>query len=411
LERPLKIRVLAAALLGVTLCLLGSTSAFAADCVRKPNPLDALVCGNAEIRQLDEAIGKLIAALQTRFSSMAGREYATIVADQLRWREDLHRQCLPLSATCLLPKFQARYQYVKPDPMLLASELFLSKGVKVGGLPLDMRSAGRSRGVYIGEQQITGEVERIDVVERYTDRDVDAIVLIANRGGDGASCVQFPVFIVAVRDYVPKIIEVPSTQGSPRGGQACIDRILRDGEGFVFEIDPWPWINGRNYVWKPKMDLSLTEARPFYPIAGTRMRQLLARTELDGRLDNEQFYDALRKATAALDLNFNSATEAFWFSWNKPYRRGDYILLDSCASPGQQGQCTGAFVGKAVYEQRTDKIFFAFSTADSPPGCQAANGRDPIDSALTNVAFFPPRYRWPNGALYLLKDIYCPSNR
>jgi hypothetical protein len=411
LERPLKIRVLLAALLGATLSLLCSTSAFATDCVRKANPLDALVCGNADIRPLDEAMGKLITPLKTRFSSAAGREYATIVADQLRWREDLYRQCAPLSAACLLPKFQARYQYVKPDPMLLASELFLRKGVTVGGLPLDMRSAGKNRGVFIGEQQVIGEVERIDVVERYMDRNVDAIVLIANRGGDGANCVQFPVFIVAVQDYIPKIIEVPSTQGSPRGGQSCVDRIFRDAEGFVFEIDPWPWIEGRNFVWKPKAGFSPTETRPFYPIAGTRMRQLLARTELSGRLDNEQFYEALRKATGGLDLNFISATEAFWFSWNPPYRRGDYVLLDSCANPGQRGECTGQFVGKAVYEQRTDKFFFAFSTADAPPECQAANGRDPIDTALTNVVFFPPRYRWPNGALYLLKDIYCPSNR
>ena len=55
--------------------------------------------------------------------------------------------------------------------------------------------------------------------------------------------------------------------------------------------------------------------------------------------------------------------------------------------------------------------FFAFSTAAAPPGCQAANGHDPIDSALNNVTFSPPRYRWPNGALYLLRDIYCPNNR
>lgn len=411
MERPLKTGALLPALLGATFSLFCSTSTFASDCARKANGLDTIVCGNADIRPLDEAIGKLIESLQTRFSSNAGREYSTIVADQLRWREDLYRQCRPLSAACLLPKFQARYQYVKPDPMLLASEMFLDKGVKVGGLSLELRSAGKNRGIFIGEQQVTWEAARIDIVERYTDPNVDAIVLVANRGGDGANCAQFPVFIVSVRDYVPKIVEVPSTQGSPRGSRSCIDRIFRDAEGFVFEIDPWPWLEGRNYVWKPKAGFTLTETRPFYPIAGTRMRQLLARTELSGRLDNEQFYEALHKATAGLDLNFTSATEAFWFSWNRPYRRGDYVLLDSCANPGRQGVCTGDFVGKAVYEQRTDKIFFAFSTADAPPGCQPANGRDPIDSALNNVTFFPPRYRWPNGALYLLRDIYCPSNR
>jgi hypothetical protein len=411
LEGPLKTGALLAAFAGATLSLLCSTSAFATDCARKASPLDAVVCGNAEIRQLDEAIGKLIAPLQTHFSANGGREYATMVADQLRWREDLYRQCAPLSAACLLPKFQARYQYIKPDPMLLAGDLFLSKGVKVGGLPLELRSAGKNRGIFIGEQQVTGEVERIDVVERYTDPNVDAIVLIADRGGSGANCVQFPVFIIVVREHAAEIIDVPSMQGSPRGGQSCIDRIFRDGEGFVFEIDPWPWIDGRKYVWKPKADFSLVETRPFYPIAGTRMRQLLARSELGGRLDNEQFYEALRKATAVLDLNFANAAEAFWFSWNKPSRRGDYVLLDSCANPGHRGECTGQFVGKAVYEQRTDKIFFVFSTAGAPPGCQAANGHDPIDSALNNVVFFPPRYRWPDGALFLLKDNYCPDNR
>jgi len=391
--------------------LICSTPAFATDCVRKADRLDTLVCDNADIRQLDNTIDKLIVALQTRFSSNAGREYATMVADQLRWREDLYRQCAPLSAACLLSKFQARYQYVKPDPMLLASELFLSKGVKVGGLPLELRSIGRNRGVYIGEQQVTGEVTRIEVVERYTDPNVDAIVLIADRGGDRANCVQFPVFVIAVREQAAEVINVPSLQGSPRGGQSCIDRIFRNDEGFVFETDPWPWIDGRKYVWTPSTSLALVETRPFYPIAGTRMRQLLARSDLGGRLDNEQFYGALRQATAALDLNFTDAAEAFWFSWNKPHRRGDYVLFDSCANPGHRDECTGAFVGKAVYEQRTDKIFFAFSTAGAPPGCQAANGRDPIDSALNDVTFFPPRYRWPDGALFLLKDNYCPNNR
>jgi len=379
--------------------------------MRKADQLDTLVCNDADIRQLDNAIGKLITEIETRFSSNAGREYATMVADQLRWREDLYRQCAPLSAACLLPKFQARYQYVKPDPMLLASELFLSRGVKVGGLQLELRSIGRNRGIFIGEQQVTGEVQRMEVVERYADPGVDAIVLIADRGGDRANCVQFPVFIIAVRDYAAEVINVPSLQGSPRGGHSCIDRIYRDGEGFVFETDPWPWIDGRKYAWTPNTSLALIETRPFYPIAGTRMRQLLAHDELGGRLDNEQFYGALHQATGALDLNFANAAEAFWFSWNKPSRRGDYVLFDSCASPGQRNECIGTFVGKAVYEQRTDKIFFAFSTAGAPPGCQAANGRDPIDSALNNVVFFPPRYRWPDGALFLLKDSYCPSNR
>lgn len=413
MARPLKKKThhLLAILLRAALPFLASTSAFATDCALKPNTLASLICGNPEIRQLDEAIDKLIEPLRRRFSSTAGREYATIVADQLRWREDLYRQCAPLSEACLLPKFQARYQYVKPDPMLLASELFLSKGVKVGGMPVELRTVGRNRGVYIGEQLITAQAERIDIVERFTDPGVDAVVLMADRGGDGANCAQFPVFIVAVREHAAEIVDVPGTQGSPHNGQACIDRLFRDAEGFVIEIDPWPWMAGRSYAWKPKAGFALTETRPFYPIAGTRMRQLLARAELGGRLDNEQFYEALRKATAALDLNFTSAAEAFWFSWNRPRRRGDYVLLDSCASPGRRGECTGEFAGKAVYEQRTDKLFFAFSSAAAPPGCRPAHGRDPIDSALNNVTFFPPRYRWPNDALLALKEAYCPSNR
>ena len=130
---------------------------------------------------------------------------------------------------------------------------------------------------------------------------------------------------------------------------------------------------------------------------------------MSGRLNNEQFYDALRKATTALDLNFAAAAEAFWFSWNPPYRQGDYVALDSCAKPGRKDECTGDFVGKAVYEQRTDRIYFAFSTASAPPDCKAANGRDPIDAALGGVHFFPPRFRWQPAALAVLKDLYCPG--
>ena len=412
MERPLQSKSLLATLFGGTLALLCCSSAFAADCARKPNALDQAICGNADIKRTDDAINKLIGVLYLSLNGNGGREYATIVADQLRWREDLLRQCTNLAPACLLPKYRARLDYLKPAPDLLANELYLSKGIKVGGYPLELRSIGKQPGVYIGEQQISGPVLRIDIAERYTDSMVDALVFVANRGGDGGDCAQFPVYIVTARPGLPPdYITIPNILGSAHGQLSCIDRITRGPDGLLFEIDPWPWVEGRTYSWKPKLGLSVTEKRPFFPIAGTRMSQLLARNDSGGRLDNEQFYESLRKATTALDLNFPIAAEAFWFSWNMPYRRGDYVVLESCSRPGRQGECTGSFVGKAVYEQRTDKIFFAFSSSDTQPACELANGRDPINAALSGVLLTPPRYRWPNGALYALRDVYCPNNR
>jgi uncharacterized protein len=408
LDRKLKLLVLLAALCSALLLLLSPSPSFATDCVRKPTPLDAVICANTEIKQVDDAMARMIALL---FLRLGGREYATIVADQLRWREDMLRQCVPLATACLLPKYRARYEYLKPDPALLANDLYMSKGVKVGGLPLEVRSM-RAAGVYIGEQQISGPVDRIDISERYTDQAVDALAFVANRGGSGADCAQFPVYIVAVRpDVPPEVLTVPNILGSAKGQQSCIDRITRTPEGLLIEIGAWPWVDGRTYIWKPSGGLLQRETTRFAPQEGTRMRDLFSRGDRSGRLNNEQFSDSLRRATTALDLSFNAAAEAFWFSWSKPYVRGDYIVIETCARPGNQDECTGDFVGKAVYEQRTDKIFFAFSTAGAPPECKPANGRDPFDAALRGVQFFPLRPRWQAGALQALTDLYCPNNR
>jgi hypothetical protein len=329
----------------------------------------------------------------------------------LRWREALWRQCATLAADCLLPRFRARLDYLKSNPAVLAGELYLKSGVKIGGLPLDLRM-NKDPGVYLGDDRITGPVERIDVAERYTDPSVDALAFVANRGGNGADCAQFPVYIVAVRDDVPpEVLSIPNILGSAKGQQTCIDRIARIADGIQFEIGAWPWVDGRVYVWKPKGGLFLRATTQFAPKPGTRMRDLFAQGAASDRLDNEQFYDALRKATTALDLNFAVAAEAFWFSWNAPYRQGDYIALETCARPGRKDECAGDFVGKAVYEQRTDRIFFAFSTVSAPPECKPGNGRDPIAAALAGLQFFPPRFRWQPAALAVLKDLYCPRIR
>jgi hypothetical protein len=386
-----------------------SLPAHAADCKGKPTALDSAICGDTELRQIDSALTALIGSLYLKLNGNNGREYATVVADQLRWREALSRPCTPLVADCLLPKFRARLDYLKPNPTVLASELYLKGGVKIGGLPLDVRMI-KAPGVYLGDDRIAGPTARIDVAERYTDSTVDALAFVANRGGNGADCAQFPVYIVAVRaDVPPEVLSIPNILGSAKGQQSCIDRIVRIEDGIQFEIGAWPWVDGRTYVWKPKGGLFLRATSRFAPKPRPGLRDLVARGDSSGRLNNEQFYDALRKATTALDLNFAAAAEAFWFSWNPPYRQGDYVALDSCAKPGRKDKCTGDFVGKAVYEQRTDRIYFAFSTASAPPDCKAANGRDPTDAALGGVHFFPPRFRLQPAALAVLKDLYCPG--
>ena len=197
----------------------------------------------------------------------------------------------------------------------------------------------------------------------------------------------------------------------PNRGSDDPTLIMRISDGLLFEIGAWPWVDGRTYVWKPKGGLFLRATTSFAPKAGTRMRELFAPGNASGRLNNEQFYEALRKATTALELNFASATEAFWFSWNAPYREGDYVVLETCARPGKKDECTGDFVGKAVYEQRTDRVFFAFTTVAAPPECKAGNGRDPYDAALRGVQFFPPRVRWQPAALAVLTTLYCPRIR
>jgi hypothetical protein len=366
-----------------------------------------VICENAEVRQVDDALTKLIVSLHGRLNSNNGREFATIVADQLRWRELLWRQCTPLAAACLLPKFQARYNYLKPKPEEIAGELYLSSGIKVGGLPLELQTLSKP-GVYLAEKRITDPAERIDIAERYIDPTVDALAFVANRGGSGMDCAQFPVYIVAVRrDVAPEVVTIPNILGSPREQQSCVSRISRIADGFLFEIGAWPWVDGKVYAWKPKGGLFVRATTRFVPKSGAPIRDLFIHGDPNGRLNNALFYDALRIATTALDLSLATASEAFWFSWSEPYRRGDYIVLDTCARPGMKGQCAGDFVGKAVYEQRTDKVFFAFSSAASPPECKPANGRDPIDAALGGVQFFPPRFRWQPAALLTLKDSYC----
>ena len=383
----------------------------AADCSRTSTELDTAICNDRGLREIDSAIASLISDLHRKLDANNGREYATIVADQFRWRESLWRQCSPLNAACLLPRFKARLDYLKPQPMVLASEMYLKTGIKIGGVPLDLRSL-KDPGVYLGDERIVTPAERIDVAERYSDPSVDALVFIADRGGNGSDCAQFPVYIVAVRpDAPPEVVSIPNMLGSAKGEQSCIDRISRLPDGLQFEIGAWPWVDGRVYAWKPKGGLFLRATTSFAPKAGTHLREAFAPTSVGSRLSNEPFYDALRRATTALELNFPIATEAFWFSWTPPYRRGDYIMLETCAHPGRQGECTGDFVAKAVYEQRTDKVFFAFSTVASPPDCKAAKGRDPYDAALRGVQFFPPRVRWQPEALSVLTSRYCPRLR
>jgi uncharacterized protein len=411
LERPLKSLTFPTALCGAVSALLWTAPASAADCERKQTALDTVICENAELRQLDTALTKLIGGLYLRLNSNNGREFATIVADQLRWRESMWRQCAPLSAACLLPKYRARRDYLEPHPEVVASELYLQSGIKIGGTPLDLRTL-KNPGVYLGENQIAGPTERIDVAERYTDSSVDALAFVANRGGNGSDCGQYPVYIAAVRpDVPPEVLSIPSILGNPKSQQSCIDSITRIPDGMQFEIGAWPWVDGRTYAWKPKGGLFLRATTRFAPQSGTRIGQLVARSDGSGRLNNEEFYEALRKATTALDLSFADAAEAFWFSWRPPYREGDYVVLESCSKPGGQDACTGNFVAKAVYERRTDRIFFAFSTVEAPPDCNAANGRDPFDAALRGVQFFPPRVRWQPQALAALKTLYCPRIR
>ncbi len=127
MERPLKTLALLTALCCAVSALLFSAPASAADCAGKPTALDATICDNAELRQLDSSITALIARLYQSLNVNNGREYATIVADQLRWREALWRQCTPLSVGCLLPRFKARLDYLKPEPMVLAGEMYLTR--------------------------------------------------------------------------------------------------------------------------------------------------------------------------------------------------------------------------------------------------------------------------------------------
>ena len=409
MERPLKPLALLAALYSAIAFL--AVPASAADCARKQTALDTVICNDSGLREIDAAFTASLSQLHQRLDSNNGKEYATIVADQFRWREALGRQCAPLTAACLLPRFKARADFFKQDLAVVAGEMYLKSGVKVGGMPLELRLL-KDPGVYLGEDRIITPAERIDIVERYTDSSVDALAFIANRGGNGADCAQFPVYVVAVRpDVPPEIVSIPNMLGSAKGQQSCIDRITRLPDGFQFEIGAWPWVDGRVYAWKPKGGLFLRSTTSFQPTTGMHLHEAFAPTTPAARLSNGTFYDALRKATTALELNFASATEAFWFSWNAPYRRGDYIVLETCSHPGRQGECTGDFVGKAVYEQRTDRVFFAFSTLGSPPDCKAAKGSDPYDAALRGVQFFPPRVRWQPEALSVLTSRYCQRLR
>jgi len=381
----------------------------AVDCIAKASALDKLVCGDTELRNLSDAMARLIGDQRERMIANAGsRQYATLVADQLAWREGLAKSCSPpLSADCLLPKYHERYDALRAHPAEFAGELYLRGGIKVGGESLELRS-GQGAGLFLGDRQIAGATARIDVLERYTNSSVDALAFVAYRGGNETDCGQFPVYVVAVRPSEPaEILTVPNNIGSILG-QSCIDRVWRADDALLFEIKPWPWIEGRIYAWKPKGGLFLRETTHFAPRPGTYMRDVLAsRGNAVSKIENRQFYDALHSAALAADIDFAQAAEAFWFSWREPVRFGRYYAIDSCSRPADATHCTGQMQPKAVYDELADKLYFVFPALASPPKCRVVNGTDLMEESLRAASFYPARFRWPAGAIAALKEIYC----
>lgn len=383
----------------------------ALDCTNKPSETDNLLCGSQELESAYRRMWGFIRPLANFFDE---RDFAEIVAEQEKWIDQWARSCDPKTSpagtvVCLRPAMEKRlvtlwdrYNEVtagrQGDPF------------DVGGLPLTMKERGPwCLDIVIGDTVVAECRYRIDPLARYRRADVDAFAFIANAGGNGIHCEPFELYVVAVRPgRRPEIVHVPKEIDSPVKRGSCFEPVVRDEDGFQFEIKPTPWASGRVYRWTPTAGLTLVSTPTFAPRAGTTMKDLLKDEHAGGKLENEQFYNALLAATRAASIDFATAAEAFSWTWTQPFEIDNYVALNSCPFPGRGERCFGDLRPKAVYDRLTDKLYFVFP--NGPPTCLIVGGEDLRAQSLRTARYYPPRWRWPEGAFLAMKEIYCEPN-
>ncbi len=389
--------------LAVLCCLaavLIQSAVFAADCSKMPTKLAVAFCASDDLSELDGAMSKRLADLYGPMLGDNQRAYAALAADQLRWREELAFSCPTLATDCLLPKAKARLALLEERGADYATELYDSKGIEIGDARLRYEGA---KGATLDDKEFADIVSRLDMEVRYIDPSVDALAFAVNHGGNGIHCEPYEYFLIAVRrTRPPEIINVSKEVIGPGDRDGCMS-IRRVGDGIEFKKPARPWTDGRLYKWTPTGGLVDVAISPWMPQPGTTLKGLPLNAYPTNKLENEQFYNALRAATNTGNVAFGEAAEAFSWSWSDPFEADGFVAMNSCPFPGRGDRCFGKFKPHAVYDRVTDKLYFAFPPRDITPGCLS----DLPEETQRAVKYVPPRQRWPEGAFLALEESFC----
>ncbi len=221
--------------------LCWATPSLALDCIEKPTATDRVLCGSADLLHADQSLWHEILSLE---DFVTDEVFAGMVADQRQWLDTWARSCEAATsqgarADCLEAGQGGRSIFLSRRHGEIAGSRQSGPPFDIGGLPLVLRMTGRGcvGELFIGETVVAECVYRIDPLARFRNDSVDAMAFVANTGGAGYICANFPVYIVAVRSgQQAEVTRVPATFGNRRH-DACV-AARRAASGFVFTATP-----------------------------------------------------------------------------------------------------------------------------------------------------------------------------
>ncbi|MBV8411829.1 MAG: hypothetical protein JOY64_29665, partial [Alphaproteobacteria bacterium] len=343
-----------AALCFALAALAQSVPAAALDCANKPSHVDDVICGSAE---LEQASALMWGSIQELANFADEKEMSTLVADQNRWLAEWVQSCDAANApagltACLIPKSQPRYQLLESRRLQIAGDRY-SEPYDLGGLSLAIsRPEGRSdRGdLFISNMLVAKGIYRLEPRARFRHEAVDALAFVANGGGAGYICANFPVYVVAVRpDRTPEVVRVPAKLDNRRD-DACI-AASRTPKGFKFTAEPSAGNDGWWQEWTPEDGLLPPHLIAFAPVPGTTMTRDLG-DPLVGPVRNEQFYAALSRFSREGRIPLVTLTHAFAFAWEQHIDDppSQIRIFNGCSSIGGPGRCYNTAEAKALYD-------------------------------------------------------------
>jgi hypothetical protein len=404
-------RGLAAALCVAVAALFLTSPALALDCAAKPTETDRLLCGSEELEHADRTMWSSINALRDLATA---EEFERMVADQRQWLDQWARSCDPKASlagyvACLRPALSERSIMLGSRYHEMANGRQGDPPFDIGGLPLVLKqtpSGGCSSAIFIGDKMAGPCASRLDPRARFRNASVDAMAFVANSGGAGYICANFPVYIIAVRrDRPPEITAVPSKYGD-RHDDACVDP-HRTATGFIFAARPVAGLDGWSQEWTPDGGLAPPKFIPFEPQPGTTMKSggggLL--------IENEQFLRTLRRLATESGQSPASFIKAFaWASTdtkvlvdNLP---ANLSIFRGCATPGLPWTCTAhTEADRVVYDSAANRLYFII--AKGGVECEYTWQHRDGTNDLAGSIFLPPRKDWPDEVMTTLKRSYC----